>query len=149
MSDPVESTRRRPDARGFPVRLADGQPWLLAEPAFHPGRAVLTTPDVDAAIDRFHEQIVLGEDLWLADVQAVARTLLLANYELSEGELADLLEVAPGPEAEALAGAVLGSLFGTDSRARATATGSAPASWPTAWIAPRSQPRRSATSSPS
>ena len=94
------------------------QPWLLAEPAFRPGPAGLTTPDVDAAIDRFYEQIVLGDDVSLADVQAVARTLLLANYDLSDDEVADLLEVEPGAEAEALARAVLESLFGPDHRVR-------------------------------
>ncbi len=118
MSDPIEHQRRKPGARGGLVWLADGRPWLLAEPAFRPGPGRLTTPDVDAVIDRFHEQIVLGEDVSLADVQAAARSLLLANYELSDDELADLLEVAPGAEAEELARAVLETLFGPDSRIR-------------------------------
>jgi hypothetical protein len=118
MSDPIEPQRRKPGARGGLVRLADGQPWLLAEPAFRPRRGSLTTPDLDEAIDRLHEQIVLGEDLCLADVQAAARTLLLANYDLSDVEVADLLEVEPGVEAEELARAVLEILFGPEGRAR-------------------------------
>ena len=73
MRDLIEHERRKPGARGGLVRLADGQPWLLAEPAFRPGPDGLTTPDVDAALDRFYEQIVLGDDVSLADVQAVAR----------------------------------------------------------------------------
>ena len=118
MRDPIEHERRRPGALGSMVRLADGQPWLLAEPAFRPRPDGLTRPDVDAALDRFYEQIVLGDDVSLADVQAVARTLLLANYDLTDAEVADLLEVAPGTEAEELARAVLESLFGPDNRVR-------------------------------
>ena len=73
---------------------------------------------VDEEIDRFHEQIVLGENLPLVDILAVARRLILANYELEESEVADLLEVDPGTEAEALAGVVLESLFGSDRKVR-------------------------------
>ncbi len=78
----------------------------------------MTTPDVDAEIDLFYEQIVLGEDVPLVDVLAAARTLLLANYDLDESEVAELLEVEAGAEAEALAGVVLESLFGPDQRVR-------------------------------
>jgi hypothetical protein len=104
MRDLIEHRRRRPGARGRLVKLADGQPWLLAE--------------VDPQIDRFHEQIILGDDLSLIDVFAVARSLLLGNYELADDEVANLLEVEPGEEAEALARAVLESLFGPDQRVR-------------------------------
>jgi hypothetical protein len=76
----------------------------------------LTTPNVDREIDRFHEQIVLGDDLSLVDLFAVARTLLLVNYELGDDEVADLIEVEPGEEAEELARAVLEALFGPDQR---------------------------------
>jgi len=108
MRDLNEHRRRRAGARGSPVRLADGEPWLLAEPAFRPSPEGLTRPDVDAAIDRFYERIIL----------AVARTLLRANYELTDAEAADLVAVDAGPEAEALARAVLESLFGPDGRLR-------------------------------
>jgi hypothetical protein len=118
MNDPIEHQRRKPGARGGLVRLADGRHWLLAEPAFRPGPDGLTHPDVDEALDRFYEQIVLGDDVSLADVQGVARKLLLANYALSDLEVADLLEVEPGAEAEALARAVLEMLFGPDHRVR-------------------------------
>jgi hypothetical protein len=116
MRDLIEHQRRRPGARGRLVRLADGLLWLLAEPAFQPSLTGLTTPDVDEEIDRFHEQIILGDDLSLIDVLAVARRLLLANYELGNEEVAELLEVEPGEEAETLARAVLESLFGPDQR---------------------------------
>jgi len=118
MCDPSEHDRRKPGARGSLVRLADGGRWLLAEPAFRPTPGGLTTPDVDAAIDRFYERIILGEEIDLADVLAVARALLRANYDLSDAEAADLVEVDAGPEAEALARAVLESLFGPDQRVR-------------------------------
>ena len=118
----IERDRRRPGAGGVATTLADGRPWLLAEPTFRAGpaggRGPLTTPDVDAALDRFYERIVLGDDLPLADLQAVARVLLLANYDLTDGEVGDLLDVAPGPEAEALAAAVSEALFGPEHRVR-------------------------------
>jgi hypothetical protein len=118
MRDLIEHRRRRPGARGRLVKLADGQPWLLAEPTYRPGPSGLTCPDVDPQIDRFHEQIILGDELSLIDVFAVARSLLLGNYELADDEVANLLEVEPGEEAEALARAVLESLFGPDQRVR-------------------------------
>jgi hypothetical protein len=116
MRELLEHQRRKPGARGRLVKLADGQLWLLAEPSFHPGPDGLTIPDVDREIDRFHEQIVLGDDLALVDLLGVARTLLLANYELVDDEVAELLEVEPGEEAETLAKVVLESLFGPDQR---------------------------------
>jgi hypothetical protein len=116
MRDLIEHRRRKPGARGRLVKLADGQPWLLAEPTFRPGLSNLTTPHVDREIDRFYEQVILGDDLSLRDVLGVARTLLLENYELGDDEVAALLEIEPGEEAEALAKAVLESLFGTDQR---------------------------------
>lgn len=78
----------------------------------------MTVPAVDPDLDRFYELILLGEDLPLVDVVGVARTLLLANYDLEEHEVAELLEVEPGPEAETLAGVVLESLFGPDQKVR-------------------------------
>ncbi len=118
MRDPSEHQRRKPGARGSLVRLADGQPWLLAEPSFRPTPGPLTEPDLDAAIDRFHEQIILGDDVRLDDLFAAARVLLLANYDLTDAEAATLLEVEAGPEAEALARAVLESLFGPERHAK-------------------------------
>ncbi len=118
MCDATEHERRKPGARGRLVQLSDGRPWLLAEPAFRPTSTGLTTPNVDPAIERFHEQIVLGDDVSLADVLDVARSLLVANYDLTDVEVAELLEVEPGTEAEALAKVVLESLFGPDQRVR-------------------------------
>jgi hypothetical protein len=118
MSNFHEHERRKPGARGRLVRLADGHDWLLAEPTFRPTPAGLTRPIVDAELELFYEQIILGQDIPLADVMAVARSLLLANYDLADAEVAELLEVEPGAEAEALAGVVLESLFGPDQKVR-------------------------------
>lgn len=100
------------------MKLADGQPWILAEPSFRPSLSGLTTPNVDHEIDRFHEQVVLGNDVYLSDILSVARRLLICNYELTNDEVAILLEVAEGTEAESLAKAVLESVFGPDQRSR-------------------------------
>ena len=118
MHDLTESSRRKPGARGVPVSLADGQLWLLAEPKFRPGAEALTTPDVDLALDRFYERIILAEDLPLDDLLTVARTLLLANYDLSDAEISDLLDVDAADEAESLALAVSEALFGPEQRTR-------------------------------
>lgn len=120
MREPIENQRRKPGARGSLVKLSDGQPWLLAEPLFRPTPAGLTIPDVDLAIDRFYEQIILGERVGLADIFEVARKLLLANYELSDDEVNTLLGVDGSLEVEAepLARAVLEALFGPDQRVR-------------------------------
>ena len=114
----IEHQRRKPGARGRLIQLADGRPWLLAEPVFRPTPTGLSTPNVDSAIDRFHEQIVLGDNVSMADILDVARALLLANYDLTDDEVAELLEVGPRSEAEMLARAVLESLFGPDHRVR-------------------------------
>ena len=118
MRDLTEPTRRRPGARGVVAILADGQPWLLAEPTFRPKAGALTTPDIDTLLDRFYERIILGEDLPLDDLLAVARILLLANYDLSDAEANHLLDIDAGAEAEALAQVVSEALFGPEQRVR-------------------------------
>ena len=118
MRELAEPLRRKPGAEGRPVRLADGADWLFFEPIFRPTSTGLTSPVVDAQIDRFYELIVLGEDLPIVDVMITARALLLANYELEDVEANALLSVDPGDEAEALAGVVLELLFGPDRKVR-------------------------------
>lgn len=115
---PLEADRRRPGASGVAVGLADGQMWLFARPIFRASRNSLTRPDVDALLDRFHERIVLGEDIPLDEIFLAARTLLQANYDLSNAELNLLLEVAEGDEAQDLARGVSEALFGPDQRVR-------------------------------
>ena len=118
MHDLTEQTRRKPGARGVPATLADGRPWLLAEPTFRPKAGPLTTPDVDSALDRFYERIILGEDLPLADLLGVARVLLLANYDLAEAEANRLPDTDAGDEAEALPRVISEALFGPEHRIR-------------------------------
>ena len=114
----TEHDRRKSGAQGVSAILADGQLWLLAEPTFRPKAGPLTTPDIDSALDRFYERIVLGDDLPLDDLLGVARTLLLANYDLTNLEANSLLDVDAGDEAKALAGAISEALFGPEHRVR-------------------------------
>jgi hypothetical protein len=114
MHDAVEHRRRKPGAGGVPVRLADGQFWLLAVPSIRVRAGGLTRPLVDRPLDRIFECVVLDEALEWGDVWAAARELLRANYELSDEEAVQLLSVSPGPEGHALAAEVVRALFGTD-----------------------------------
>src|SRR4051812_18869061 len=109
---PVEHQRRKAGASGEPVRLADGNVWLLAAPEYLPRREGLTRPCVDRPLDRMFEAAVLDEGVSWSDLGETAREFLLANYELSDEELADLLSVSPGPEARSLAAEVIRSLLG-------------------------------------
>ncbi len=113
-----EADRRLPGASGIGIRLANGEDWLLARPVVRATRGPLTEPDVDDAIERLHEHMTLGEDLPLVAIWDAARRLLAPNYRLSSDEMAGLLEVSPGEEAEGLARAVLDALFGPEDRAR-------------------------------
>lgn len=112
--EPTEPERRKPGASGAPVRLADGQTWLLASPLYRPRPESLTCPPVDLPLDRIFEGAVLNEGLSLCDLWEAARGLLKANYELADEEIAHLLSVSPGPESRALAAEVLDALFGID-----------------------------------
>ena len=114
----TEPTRRKPGAKGVSAILADGQPWLLAEPTFRPKVGSLTTPDVDELLDRFYERIILGDDLPLDDLLAITRVLLLVNYDLSDAEVSHLLDIDAGAEAETLARVISAALFGPEHRVR-------------------------------
>jgi hypothetical protein len=118
MPELSESRRRKPGARGTPVRLADGQHWLLANPTYRASRDALTDPDVDQPLDKLFEGLVLDEPASIDDIAQVAWALLRANYDLDNNELAALLDVAPGAEARRLASAVFEALFGPDQAAR-------------------------------
>jgi hypothetical protein len=113
MTEPVEHERRRTGAAGTPVRLSDGDRWLLANPAFSARGEDTTSPCGDKQINRIFECVVLGEDLDLTDIWAAARELLLKNYELSEAELSELLSTSPGPESRELASSTVEAMFGS------------------------------------
>ncbi len=119
MPDLSESGRRKPGARGTPVHLADGQPWLLAGPTYRACRDALTDPDVDHPLDRLFEGLILDERASIDDIAEVAWPLLKANYDLADDEAAALLSVAPGAEARRLASAVFEAVFGPEQAARA------------------------------
>jgi hypothetical protein len=112
MGELSELARRKAGAAGLPVRLADGELWLLAVPLYLAAGKSLTHPDVDESIDRLFEQSVLSGEVSLVDIAEVARTLLLANYDLSDEEFAELASFAPSEESRAFAAAVLEALFG-------------------------------------
>jgi hypothetical protein len=113
MPNPIESERRRPGAHGTPIRLADGQVWLLAAPVFRVGHEGLTRPAVDRALDRIFETLTLDGLVSLEDAWAAARALLLRNYRLDDDEAAQLLSVSPGAESQTLVDAVLAALLGS------------------------------------
>lgn len=112
MSLPLERDRRKPEAAGSPVRLADGARWLLAHPTFRPTAGGLADPLIDGPLDRVFESVVMGVGVELVDVWEAAFELLNRNYDLSPDEAFDLLSVRSGAEAAALAEAVVEAVFG-------------------------------------
>jgi len=118
MPELTERARRKPGAAGTPVRLADGQIWLLATPTFRPGQRPLTAPAVDGPLDRIFDRLALGDGVLLQDAWAAAMVLLRANYDLGVDELAELLSISPGAEGAGLVGAVLDALFGPEAAER-------------------------------
>ena len=118
MANPVECERRRLGADGIPVRLSDGARWLIARPTFRAGLSSVTSPTVDASLDRIFECAVLGAEVDLKDIWLAARKLLLANYDLASDELDELLSTPPGPESRALGAGVMEALFGAEQEER-------------------------------
>ncbi|WZO98176.1 hypothetical protein EP7_005232 [Isosphaeraceae bacterium EP7] len=107
-----EAGRRLPKARGTPVLLADGGEWMLARPRLMGDRGSLSEPDVDDALDRIFDGLVLGEPIDPRTIRVAARSLLRPNYDLSEAEAESLVAVPPGPPMRALAATLVESLFG-------------------------------------
>jgi hypothetical protein len=114
----TELTRRKTEAAGLPVRLADGKPWLLAVPRYLANGESLTLPNVDESIDCLFEQSVLSGEVSIANIAEAARILLLANYNLDDEEFGELASLAPGEESRAFAATVLEALFGPPQAAR-------------------------------
>jgi hypothetical protein len=98
--------------------LADGATWLLAVPRCRADGGPLTDPDVDTEIDRLFERSALNGEVALVDVWSAARSLLLANYDLTDGEFDDLVHFTPGKQCLAFATTVLEALFGPPQAAR-------------------------------
>jgi hypothetical protein len=85
---------------------------MLSRPRLRIDRGALTEPDVDDALDRIFDGLVLGEPIDARTIRVAARSLLRPNYDLSEAEAESLVAVAPGPALMALASALTESLFG-------------------------------------
>jgi hypothetical protein len=98
--------------------LADGATWLLAVPRYRADGGPLTDPDVDGEIDRLFERSALTGEVALVDVWSAAHSLLLANYDLTDGEFDDLVHFTPGRQCLAFATTVLETLFGPPQAAR-------------------------------
>ena len=113
-----EADRRKSGAGGIPIRLADGEDWLLARPIFSAQDDGLTRPRVDAPLNRLFETIAAGETVSIQDAFQIAARLLLRNYDLDEIELAELLKVAPGEECQAMVDTVVAAIFGAEDDAR-------------------------------
>lgn len=111
----AEPARRRPGASGLPIRLADGDEWLLAVPRVRSTGGSFTRPDLDNEIDRIFESSALSGEVLLVDAWSAARTLLLANYDLDNDEFVDLVYACDSP---ALVTAVTEALFGPANLAR-------------------------------
>ncbi len=116
---PRGSTRKVATPEGIPVTLSDGRRRYLAEPTFRAQAPTLTTPDVDFALDAIFDDLVVRRSASLRDVWSAARTLLLANYDLDDDQVAELLRIEEGGEQSArmLAGSVVEALLGSDAHA--------------------------------
>jgi hypothetical protein len=113
-----EKALRRPEFQpGHKVMLADGQEWeipkprLRLRPRFEGGRVVgfSDLPSFGPEHDELVETLFgLGEpepDAWLTARWEILGRLLRANYDLTDGDLVELLAIDDGPaEAERWAG---------------------------------------------
>jgi hypothetical protein len=113
-----EVDRRKPGALGTPIRLADGEAWLLARPVFSISAEGTIRPRIDAPLNRMFDQIALGESVSIQDVLQIATRLLRDNYELGAEELTELLTLAPGDESRTFVDAVVRAIFGAADDAR-------------------------------
>ncbi|MHC5542097.1 hypothetical protein ACYOEI_28075, partial [Singulisphaera rosea] len=99
------SRRRVPYPQGVPAVLSDKRTWILA----HGGLA----PTLLKTIDRLYDDRAIRHQVVMGDVLIAAWALLLANYELTDEEITTLLEGLPKEQEQALAQAVMDSLFGS------------------------------------
>lgn len=113
---------------GTPVKLADGQEWQFPKPRVRlvPAnndqgwKTVLVRPDGGVFVGLMSKYEALGEDSTIASMAslelAVAKHLLLANYELSEDQVGQLLQFGydekADPEGSEIRQAVMGVVFG-------------------------------------
>ena len=89
---------------GIDVTLSDGQEWRLAPPGL--------APMLDGVRDEMFDQSVYDQTARMAHVLQVAWVCLLANYRLSDGELAALLTGMTEDQERGLVRAVMDLMFG-------------------------------------
>ena len=135
-----EPDRRKAGAVGTPIRLADGDDWLLARPVFSVRCECLTRPRVNRILDRMFEEIAAGETVSLQNALQIAACLLLENYALDDTELAELLTTATGEQTQSIVNAVVDAIFGSEDDARTYTDWVRAACSPTVFI-PSKSPR--------
>lgn len=147
MSSPKldEQALRRPEfAGGVAVTLADGQEWSLPRPRvrFVPdesdlGFGVRLAMDDGGAYQSLVTAVYAAENdpAYIRAELALARHLLLANYDLAPDQIASLLQFSYGDDADATGAAireaVMGVAFGRTDGPKASAGGSESPSLPT------------------
>lgn len=100
---PVEQIprARRDNPADVPIVLSDGRTWRLARPGVAPVLAEVR--------DRIYDDVTYRKRASMVDVLQAAWVMLVANYELADGEIERLLT---GVDDGRLVAAVLDSLFG-------------------------------------
>jgi hypothetical protein len=106
-----EAERRKPEfSEGYPVTMADGQRWILPKPRhrFRPkivaGRVEIAGgatfgPESDGDLEILYGVVDVEPGEFLRIKFAMAVRLLLANYTLSDDEVAELVVLEPGDPA--------------------------------------------------
>jgi hypothetical protein len=108
-----EMERRKPEfSEGYPVTMADGQKWTLPKPRhrFKPkivaGRVEIAGgatfgPESDGDLEILYGVVDVEPGEFLRVQFAMAVRLLLANYALSDDEVAELIVLEPDDPAAA------------------------------------------------
>jgi hypothetical protein len=92
------------ESASHPIVLADGQPWYFPKPhlrlrgRFRAGRAVAFGPLVtdDPEWNQLREAVADNAEAPLLQVMSLAAYMLVRNYELLDGQLAELLAFEAG-----------------------------------------------------
>lgn len=84
------ATARSDDIVGVPVILAGGETWLLAYDGLHPGLRSIR--------DALYDDALLASEVDVEDLRNAAYSLLLWNYDLTEGEAFGLILCTPTPD---------------------------------------------------
>ncbi len=104
---PHEVERRRPGATGTFILLANGEEWLLSNVSISLTSTDLMTPKIDDVLNRIFESMMLEGRVSLSEIWSVAIVLLRINYNLSDAEIYQLLELKLGAECDKFAEDIL------------------------------------------